>query len=107
MASQGNFEEAGPLYKRSLDIDERVYGPDHPEVATDLHNLALLVQDQVRVIRRFLETCVVSTRNVYLECSSEQSGRSWEVGVGNPGLRLTCGGSPNNQAGSMNDQART
>src|SRR5215213_5134742 len=26
-------------YKRAIDIDEKVYGPDHPEVATDLANL--------------------------------------------------------------------
>ncbi|CAB1101788.1 unnamed protein product [Ectocarpus sp. CCAP 1310/34] len=30
-AFQGKYEEAEPLYKRSLAIDEKVYGPDHPE----------------------------------------------------------------------------
>ena len=44
---QGKLEEALPLYKRSRAIDEKVYGPDHPEVATDLNNEALLLQDMV------------------------------------------------------------
>jgi len=26
-------------------IDEAAYGPDHPEVATDLNNLALILRD--------------------------------------------------------------
>ena len=36
--------EAEPLYRRALAIDEASYGPDHPEVATDLNNLAVLLQ---------------------------------------------------------------
>ena len=35
--------EAEPLYRRALTIDEASYGPDHPEVATDLNNLAGLL----------------------------------------------------------------
>ena len=38
------FAEAEPLYRRALAIDERSYGPDHPDVATDLNNLAVLLQ---------------------------------------------------------------
>ncbi|CAN0543991.1 unnamed protein product, partial [Ectocarpus sp. 8 AP-2014] len=37
---------AEPLYKRSLAIDEKVYGLDHPEVATDLNNWAELLRAQ-------------------------------------------------------------
>ncbi|CAN0534937.1 unnamed protein product, partial [Ectocarpus sp. 8 AP-2014] len=29
----GKYEEAEPLYKRSVAIDEALYGPDHPDVA--------------------------------------------------------------------------
>ena len=36
--------EAEPLFRRALAIDERRYGPDHPNVATDLNNLAQLLQ---------------------------------------------------------------
>ena len=53
---QGMYEEAEPLYKRCLVIDERVYGPDHPEVATDLNNWAILLESQVRAVRIFPKT---------------------------------------------------
>ena len=36
--------EAEPLYRRALAIDEKSFGPDHPKVATDLNNLALLLR---------------------------------------------------------------
>ncbi|CAB1107477.1 unnamed protein product [Ectocarpus sp. CCAP 1310/34] len=40
---QGKYEEAEPLYMLSLAIDEKVYGPDHLEVAEDLNNCAGLL----------------------------------------------------------------
>ncbi|MGB9006559.1 MAG: DUF4062 domain-containing protein, partial [Candidatus Aminicenantales bacterium] len=43
------FSEAEPLMRRALAIDEKSYGPDHPEVATDLNNLAQLLQDTNRL----------------------------------------------------------
>ena len=48
MAAQGNYEDAKPLYERSLAIREKVLGPDHPDVATCLNNLAGLLESQVR-----------------------------------------------------------
>jgi hypothetical protein len=48
--------------QRGLEIDERSYGPDHPAVATDLNNLAQLLQAMNRLneaepfMRRALET---------------------------------------------------
>ena len=48
------------LYRRALAINEECCGPDHPEVATCLNNLALLLRDTNRlaeaetVIRRAL-----------------------------------------------------
>jgi tetratricopeptide (TPR) repeat protein len=47
-ASQGRNAEAEPLYKRSLAIREKALGPDHPEVATSLNNLAGFYQSQAR-----------------------------------------------------------
>eukprot|EP00240_Pyramimonas_obovata_P003175 CAMPEP_0118924400 /NCGR_PEP_ID=MMETSP1169-20130426/2554_1 /TAXON_ID=36882 /ORGANISM="Pyramimonas obovata, Strain CCMP722" /LENGTH=636 /DNA_ID=CAMNT_0006865509 /DNA_START=385 /DNA_END=2295 /DNA_ORIENTATION=- len=38
----GEYDEALPLYERSLAIREKVHGADHPEVATGLNNLAVL-----------------------------------------------------------------
>ena len=40
--NQGRYAEAEPLYKRSLAIREKALGPDHPDVATALNNLAEL-----------------------------------------------------------------
>jgi tetratricopeptide (TPR) repeat protein len=46
--NQGRYEEAEPMYKRSLDIWEKALGTDHPDVATSLNNLAGLYKDQGR-----------------------------------------------------------
>ena len=35
--------------KRALAIDEKSYGPEHPNVAIDLNNLAQLLQDTNRL----------------------------------------------------------
>ena len=40
------YPEAEALYLRALRIREQVLGPDHPEVAAPLHNLATLYWDQ-------------------------------------------------------------
>ena len=37
-----------PLYKRALAIREKALGPDHPDVATSLDNLAALYRAQSR-----------------------------------------------------------
>ena len=34
---------AEPLYRRALAIDEKIFGLEHPDVARDLNNLALLL----------------------------------------------------------------
>ncbi len=38
------YAEAEPVFRRDLDIFEKSYGPDHPNVARDLNNLASLLQ---------------------------------------------------------------
>jgi tetratricopeptide (TPR) repeat protein len=43
---QSKYEQAEPLYKRSLEISEKTLGKDHPSVATTLNNLAELYQAQ-------------------------------------------------------------
>ena len=42
------MDEATPLYEESLRIRKRVYGNEHPAVATALNNLAGLLTAQVR-----------------------------------------------------------
>ncbi|HEV8712432.1 MAG TPA: tetratricopeptide repeat protein [Candidatus Binatia bacterium] len=42
----GHYSEAEPLYLRALTIWEKALGPEHPNVATSLNNLALLYRIQ-------------------------------------------------------------
>ena len=44
MQDLGDPRGARPLLERALAIDEAAYGPDHPDVATDLSNLAHILQ---------------------------------------------------------------
>ena len=43
------WAEAEPLYRHALSIDEASFGPEHPEVASDLSNLAGLLQTTNRL----------------------------------------------------------
>ncbi len=45
---QGKYAEAKPLYLRSLAIREKALGPEHPDVAESLNNLAGLYDNQGR-----------------------------------------------------------
>jgi len=45
---QGKYDEARPLYDRSLKILKKALGEDHPDVAGSLNNLAALLWAQVR-----------------------------------------------------------
>lgn len=45
--SQGKLEAAKPLYRRALAIHRKLYGNEHPAVAIDLNNLAMLLHLQV------------------------------------------------------------
>ena len=45
-AGQKRYDEAEPLYKQVIQIDEQSLGPDHPGLASDLTNLALLYNSQ-------------------------------------------------------------
>ena len=42
---QGLFAEAETLYRRSAEIREAVFGPEHPDVANSLNNLAILLSE--------------------------------------------------------------
>ena len=44
LLTKASYGEAEPLMQRALAIDEASYGPDHPNVARDLNNLAQLLQ---------------------------------------------------------------
>jgi hypothetical protein len=49
IGAQARWKEAEPLMRRALTIDENSYGPDHPNVAMNLNNLAALLQDTNRL----------------------------------------------------------
>ena len=40
----GAYDQALPLYRRALEIREKALGPEHPDTANSLNNLALLYQ---------------------------------------------------------------
>jgi tetratricopeptide (TPR) repeat protein len=44
----GNYPLAGPALAEALSIRERMLGPDHPDIAISLNNLALLYHHQGR-----------------------------------------------------------
>lgn len=46
LARAGKLDEAEPLYRKAVEIGEAVLGPDHPDLATWLNNLATLVKDR-------------------------------------------------------------
>ncbi len=43
---RARYDEAKPLYQRALGIREKALGPEHPDVATSLNNLAALYRAQ-------------------------------------------------------------
>lgn len=47
---KGRLQEADPLMRRVLEIDEHAYGPDHPHVAIRLNNLAVLLNETGRLL---------------------------------------------------------
>jgi hypothetical protein len=49
LQATNRLAEAEPLMRRSLAIDEKSYGPEHPNVAIDLNNLAQLLKDTNRL----------------------------------------------------------
>jgi tetratricopeptide (TPR) repeat protein len=40
------YRAAEPLYRRALEIQEQILGPEHPDTATSLNNLAILLDAQ-------------------------------------------------------------
>lgn len=46
--SQGQYEEAGRVNGRAMEIMERAKGPDYPDLAFILNSKATLLREQVR-----------------------------------------------------------
>ena len=64
---QARITDARALLERALAIDEAAYGPDHPDVATRLNNLALILQDlgQPQEARPLQERALAITEAAY------------------------------------------
>ena len=82
------YEEAAPLYQRSLAIREKALGPDHPDVAATLNNLALLYRTQ----GAYTETAPLYQRSLAI----------WEKALGTDHPNLATG--LNNLAELYRDQ---
>jgi len=48
LRAKKDYPAARRLYERALAIDEKVHGPNHPEIAVDLRNLAGLLESMGR-----------------------------------------------------------
>jgi tetratricopeptide (TPR) repeat protein len=46
LRGRARYAEAEPLFRRALAIDEKAQGPNHPDAAAGLNNLAMLYYDQ-------------------------------------------------------------
>ncbi len=46
LQTEGKYAEAEPLYRAAIKIDKKVLGKEHPAVATDYNNLALLLKEE-------------------------------------------------------------
>ena len=79
ISCQGEYVKAGELYERCQAIQEKVLGPEHPSLATTLHNRAVLLQAQVRAGRvvkgnvwlRMVKVAVLRYRAVLLGSADE------------------------------------
>jgi tetratricopeptide (TPR) repeat protein len=71
--------KADPLYRRSLAVDERSYGPDHPVVAGDVNNLAGLLN----ATNRMAEAEPLMARSVRILARFQRS-----TGHEHPNLRI-------------------
>ena len=60
--SKGKFTESEPFYERALAINEKALGPEHPDMASSLNNLAGLLSSQVisSIIKRMYRNCLKS-----------------------------------------------
>ncbi len=87
LEATNRLAEAEPLHRRALAIDERSLGPDHPAVATDLNNLAGLLQDTNRLadaeplMRRGFQILISFTRRTGHEHPDFQTARANYAGI--------------------------
>ena len=57
---QGTFAEAERLYQRCQAIEEKVLGPEHPDLASTLHDRANVLRSQVQASATSSLSCIVT-----------------------------------------------
>jgi hypothetical protein len=73
-----DYGKAEPLYQRALEIREKALGPDHPDTATSLNNLAVVkidrgqAQDSIPLLARVRQAEERSLSNILSFTSEEQ-----------------------------------
>jgi hypothetical protein len=79
----GKYDEAEPLQRRALDINERVLGERHPGTAVSLNNLAELLRAQgapPRAMRHVSGTLGIRSHAVLpLHVTVQKASVSWHV----------------------------
>lgn len=75
---RGKYKDAEPLCKRALEIREKVLGKDHPDVAKQLNNLALLCQNQVRNLLSFCRNFSSEKFDLFLQGKCEEVERYYQ-----------------------------
>ena len=67
LQSRAQLSEAEQLLRRVLAIDEKVYGPAHPEVATDANNIGTILQAQgdLEGALRYIQRALAIGEKVY------------------------------------------
>jgi tetratricopeptide (TPR) repeat protein len=63
---RARYEEAKPLFQRALVIREQALGPEHPDIAQTLSNLAFLYhhQDKYEEAMSFLQQALLMRQKV-------------------------------------------
>ena len=72
---EGKYEEAIPLAKHALAIEEKALGPDHPDVGASLGALAAMYQDQGTDVRKLMLDLVVIQNRVLRTIFSKRARR--------------------------------
>ena len=75
--AKGLLQEAEPLMRRALAIDEASYGAERPDVAIRLNNLAQLLQDTNRLWEAVPRAALPSRYSCYSRCIPGTSIRIW------------------------------
>ena len=63
---QGKYDEAESLYRRPLGIYQEAFGPDHPDVALNLNNLAAIEEargNATEAVTLYVQSCRSAKRS--------------------------------------------